>query len=315
LLALLTLGIFIGCFDGIDIGRAVHSPFAGNNIISDINSNELGFLAGIPFTVSSTSLLLDQRSKSSFPGSNTLWNSLFIVTAIVSGYLVITSQSKAVILGICIAIASVLFLRILISRFNYNRQGRKSTVIAVSTLAIFCVITFTPIGQVLIKRFDGLGETLLMLANGDIEVMSGLELILKDRLEMWRESVSLIADAPLIGHGPGTAPALLAKSSYSEIAHYQHFHSLWLHLLVIIGIVGTLGFAALFLSLSITSAKGAINHDKYISWLSLGLWVYFLVIIVAQLRINHPSGEAFVILVGGMSYYCGFSTLQNTSKR
>ncbi|MCP4992234.1 MAG: O-antigen ligase family protein, partial [Gammaproteobacteria bacterium] len=266
LLALLTLGIFIGCFDGIDIGRAVHNPFAGRSIASGINPNELGFLAGIPFTVSSISLLLDQRSKSSFPGSNTLWNSLFIVTAGLSGYLVITSQSRTVILGIGIAIASVFFLRILIPRYKYNRPGHKSTVIAVSMLAIFCLIALTPIGQVLTKRFDGLGETLLMLANGDNEVMSGLDQALKLRLMMWQESLPLIVDAPLIGHGPGTASSLLAESAHAEIRHFKHFHNLWLHLVVTIGIPGALGFALLFLVFSIKSARDAINNDRHISW-------------------------------------------------
>ncbi|MCP4287464.1 MAG: O-antigen ligase family protein, partial [Gammaproteobacteria bacterium] len=260
-------------------------------------------------------LLLDRRSKSSLPGSNALWNSLFIVTAIVSGYLVITSQSKAVILGICIAIASVLFLRILISRFNYNRQGRKSTVIAVSTLAIFCVIALTPIGQVLIKRFDGQGETLLMLANGDLEVMPGFELILKDRLEIWLEGVSLIVDAPLMGHGPGTASSLLAESAHAEIRHYNNFHNLWLHLLVTIGILGTLGFALLFLVFSIKSARDAINNDRHISWSVFGLWVYFFVITLAQLRVHRPTGQAFLILLGGMSCYCALDMRQSSPEK
>jgi len=218
-------------------------------------------------------------------------------------------------LGICMAIASVLFLRILISRFNYNRQGRKSTVIAVSTLAIFCVITFTPIGQVLIMRFDGLGETLLMLANGDKEVMSGLDQSLKVRLMMWQESVSLIVDAPLIGHGPGTASLLLAESAHAEIRHYNNFHNLWLHLLVTIGIPGALGFALLFLVFSIKSARDAINHDRHISWSAFGLWVYFFVITLAQLHVHHPSGQAFLILLGGMSCYSALDIRQKSPEK
>ena len=315
LLALLTLGILIGCFEGINFERALHSPFAGRNILTYIkmNPNELGFLAGILFIVSSISLFLGARAKSSLPGSDRLWNSLYILTAGVSGYLVITSQSRAIILGICIALVSILIFRIVIARQGAKQQGRKYLAITILVLAFLSLVLISPMGKVLVERFDGVGKSLSILISNDMEQLSDISDSLSHRIMMWQEGVSLIAESPLIGHGPGTARSLLAESSHTEL-HFSHFHNFWIHLLVVVGILGALGFAALFLSYTIESVKGVVSHDNYIGWLSLALWVYFFVAIVAQLRINHPSGEAFVILAGGMSYYCAFSTLQKASR-
>ncbi|MCB1751339.1 MAG: O-antigen ligase family protein [Gammaproteobacteria bacterium] len=307
LLILFSLSVIIGCIGGLNIEMLLRTPFAGKEIIiTNLNRNELGFLAGILFMISGISLLLDERAKSSLPGSGPVWNILFILTAGLTGFLVITSQSRAIILGICIALVATFCIRILSTRHKIGRPGRRYALIAISTLVLLGLITFSPLGQVLSKRFDGIEKSLYLLTNLNGEPLPDF----KDnkRLLMWQESISLIAVAPLTGHGPGTAPALMAKSPHTEIRHYSHFHSLWLHWAVIIGIPGALGFAVLFLALAAQSARDAVRHDRHISWSALGLWVYFFFVTLVQLRINHSSGQAFVILVGGMSYYCAFDT-------
>lgn len=312
LLILLTLGILIGCLAGIDFETALHTPFAGRQIVTKINPNELGFLAGFLFIVSSISLLPETRSKSSLPGSDKLWNLLYILMAGVSGYLVITSQSRSIILGICGALVAILLFRFFIARHQTKQPGRRYLAISILLPALLGLVLISPMGKVLVERFDGIGKSLSILTSNDTEQLSDLSKSLSHRIMMWQDGLSLIAESPLMGHGVGTARSLLAKSSHTEI-HYQHFHSFWIHLMVVIGIPGALGFALLFFSYATESAKGIIRHNSYTGWLSLGLWIYFLVIIMAQLRINHPSGDAFVILAGGMSYYCAFSTTRKAS--
>ena len=310
-LVLLSLSVIIGCFGGIDFETLFQTPFAGRRIISDINANKLGFLAGILFLVSCISLLLDERSKSALPGSTSSWNIFFVLSAGLTGFLVISSQSRAVILGICLALITVFCVRILATRHKILQQGRRYAVITISILALLGLVAFSPLSEVLTKRFEGLEKSLHLLTNLGVDPQADLgggDV----RLLMWQQSLPLIADAPLIGHGPGTAPELLAKSSRREIRHFKHFHNLWIHLLVTIGIPGALGFAVLFLGLAIRSARDAVKHDRHISWTALGLWVYFILLTLAQLRINHASGQAFVLLVGGMSYYCAFDTRQTT---
>lgn len=312
-LVLLALGVFFGCFEGISFDSVLHTPIAGRKIFTAINPNELGFLAGILFLISTISLLLDARTKAELPGSNWIWNLLFIMTAGVSGYLIIISQSRSIILGIGFALASILLLRILISRRENGQHGRRFAVITLVLLACLGLVLISPLGKVVVERFHGVGQSLSMLTSKDTEQVAKLSESLRHRIWMWQEGVSLTAEAPLIGHGLGTARSLLAKSSHPEI-NYQHFHSLWIHLMVVSGILGMLGFVALFAHYVIASIRGVVRHDSYMGWLSLGLWAYFIVAITAQLRINHPSGVAFVMVVGGMSFYA-FSSLRKAANR
>ena len=330
LLILLALGILIGCFNAINIEMLLQTPFAGKAVITDLNPNELGFLAAILFIVSSVSLLLDKRSKTSFPGSSWHWNLLFIITASLSGYLAITSQSKSIIIGICTAMVSVFFVRIMTTGHKTAQQRRRYGLVAISTLVICGLIALSPLGGTLVKRFEGFSKSLYMLPTIYMKQHDGVRdgdrfkfphdsnspsadtsLVGYERFMMWEESIFLLNEAPLIGHGPGTTPGLLAKSSYTEIRRYKHFHSLWFQLLVVLGTIGTFGFAALFIGFATRSGRDAAKLDRHISWSALGLWIYFFVTTLAQLRINHPSGQAFVILVGGMSYYCAFDRFQN----
>jgi len=175
------------------------------------------------------------------------------------------------------------------------------------------LISISPLGTVLTKRFDDIGLSLQMPVSSDLD--SAQDHSDKIRLLLWRESLSLARNAPLLGHGPGAAPALIAQSSAGHKRHYNHFHNIWMHWLVTIGIVGALGFALLFYSLAIRSTSDAMASDRLVSWSAVGLWIYFFVITLAQLRVNHPSGQAFVILLGGMSYFAAFDKIQNSSEK
>lgn len=69
------------------------------------------------------------------------------------------------------------------------------------------------------------------------------------RLIQWRSALSLIAEEPLLGHGGGNIPELMAERN-AELSHYDfamtHFHNAVLNVLVRGGIVNLAGFLAAF---------------------------------------------------------------------
>lgn len=301
-LALLIVGLLLRFLDGIDFETALHTLLESGKIISNVKSKELGFLASVLFMISVGSLLLNARTRSALTGSSKLWNTIFILTAIVSGYLVIISQTRSIVLAIGFALVLILLLRIIIHRRQSRQHGRRHLAISVLVVALLGLVLISPMGKIVVERFDGLGKGFTMLISGDREHLAGLSESFRHRILMWHEGVSLTAEAPLTGHGPGTARSLLANAFHGEI-DYSHFHNFWIHLLVVIGIPGALGFVILFASYAVKSFKSVVEHDSYMGWLSLGLWAFFLVDILAQFRINHTAAEAFVILAGGMSFY------------
>ncbi|MFP1631656.1 O-antigen ligase family protein [Zhengella sp. ZM62] len=80
---------------------------------------------------------------------------------------------------------------------------------------------------------------------GDLNTSFGQRLIL------WRSAVSLIAEKPLVGHGGGDIPALMAERN-AELSRYDfamtHFHNGLLNVMVRGGAVNLIGFLAAFLA-------------------------------------------------------------------
>ena len=71
---------------------------------------------------------------------------------------------------------------------------------------------------------------------------------------MWEESIFLLNEAPLIGHGPEQRLDCW-QSHPTEIRRFKYFHSLWFNLAGCSGTIGTFGFAALFIGFATRSGR------------------------------------------------------------
>src|SRR5690606_29350787 len=83
------------------------------------------------------------------------------------------------------------------------------------------------------------------------------------RFVMWQIGLELIAEAPLLGHGPG-AESLLMEARSQDIAGftmaYTHFHNAFIQFAVRDGILGIIALSVLFLTPLLAAARA--KHDE-----------------------------------------------------
>lgn len=127
------------------------------------------------------------------------------------------------------------------------------------------------------------------------------------RLLMWREALQAIKERPLFGWGPAAAEAILPSSTHETIRRFSQFHSLYLEVLVTIGIAGGALLASMY-ALLIKGVWTFYRHGKPqtradgLAVFVLLAILYFLVCAVSKLQINHPDGMAYVMLLSGLAY-------------
>ncbi|MCB1858447.1 MAG: O-antigen ligase family protein [Gammaproteobacteria bacterium] len=299
ILGLLSIGTGIKSIGTINWDAVIATPFLGRPLITAINPNELAFISGA-LLVGIASLLI---SGNCTQNKSPLWRfvviAAFSAIALCAGYLVVIAQSRAVVLGVLATLCFIAGARMWHTR--KSAKGRRQTIVLLTVLvAILCVISLSPLGKMATQRFGKLGANIQTLMDNDLDsISSNSEGI---RLLLWREGLSHLPDAMILGHGPGAAPHIIAQSTVPSLRHFNHFHNIWIHWLVTIGVLGTLGFAILFWKLLAISFQEAFSRAGGVCWPAAGLWIYFLIVSAAQLRINHPSGQAFLVLLSGMSY-------------
>src|SRR5262249_59234221 len=119
------------------------------------------------------------------------------------------------------------------------------------------------------RRVSAAVEELQIYGAGDINPPTGL------RIEYWKKSLAFIAEAPLIGHGTGTIPALFRRDTTAETNPAlitTNPHSQILAVMIELGLVGAVALVAMWL------AHLALFRDgTLIAWFGLLVVTYNVV--------------------------------------
>ncbi|MCB1759281.1 MAG: O-antigen ligase family protein [Gammaproteobacteria bacterium] len=301
LLLLTTSGILLGTLSTIDFQQLLAG--AERYRLTSMNSNELGFLAGTLLVMSVIALLPARVDEQANPAVRSGYRALFLVTAAIAVGLILLSQSRAALLASAGALVVVFSLRTLLPASRNRRSRRHLVAVMATALMLTAALILSPVGKVISDRFDSLENSIYLFTSLGSDATPPEGFRDQVRLQLWRDGLARIKQAPLLGHGAGTPEKFIAAIGLDEIEHFKHYHNFWVNTLVSIGVVGTLGFLTLFLGFTVIALRDAVRSDMLTSWLALALWLYFLTTILVQMRVNHPSGHAFFALAGGFSLH------------
>jgi O-antigen ligase len=107
---------------------------------------------------------------------------------------------------------------------------------------------------------------------------------------------------PLLGWGPGQVRPILAEAGADDLG-LGHFHNFYLQLAVALGLVGLLGFLALYLLplWYLRSSKGGDALPVSMRVFAVSLWVYVMVLGLATIRHDDPAGQALYVMALGVA--------------
>lgn len=169
-------------------------------------------------------------------------------------FLLIILSNRAVWLALLIGFGVLVFMifwqrKKIVSNIIYDRNGLKSTILPLVVAVIMSFIFFTFFTETteVTKHFSDI----VKIENG-----SG-----KDRLELWKRTIKLIEEKPLLGHGPANWKIEMLKYgnkglvSEDNITFYQRPHNDFLWIFSEYGIIGGLLYLMLFLSAFVSLFK------------------------------------------------------------
>jgi len=119
------------------------------------------------------------------------------------------------------------------------------------------------------------------------------------RITQWRIGFDAFLQHPWFGTGFGSAAEVMERSDIPIRLVFPHFHSLYLHVLVITGLVGFVLFAILVVACVREAIRG-IEVDAYSNLMARFAAVsalYFGFVSLAVIRFDDPHGMAYMILV------------------
>lgn len=169
-------------------------------------------------------------------------------------FLLIILSNRAVWLALLIGFGVLVFMifwqrKKIVSNIIYDRNGLKFTILPLVVAVIMSFIFFTFFTETteVTKHFSDI----VKIENG-----SG-----KDRLELWKRTIKLIEEKPLLGHGPANWKIEMLKYgnkglvSEDNITFYQRPHNDFLWIFSEYGIIGGLLYLMLFLSAFVSLFK------------------------------------------------------------
>ena len=148
--------------------------------------------------------------------------------------------------------------------------------------------------------------SLRALTSEDRQTLSlGLERGYNPRFTIWAVAVEDIKPSPLIGMGAGYVTAGFERIEEQERLRegLGHYHNLYLHLAVFIGVPAVLVWLATLTSLTVrTFRMGASRQgrDSGLAWFLMAWVVFFAVTSIFQVRMHSAYGAAYFAVFSGV---------------
>lgn len=200
-----------------------------------------------------------------------------------------------------IAIAFVLIY--LLWKLTYDKKMSKLLVNSIVTIIILILFVIIHSNwNVITKRWSSETQTvkaILTLQTDKIEKNA-----LGTRWILWKEGLENALRYPVRGWGPGFVKRTLTRTDNKHIQHLQDYHSIYIHLIVSLGIVWFLLWMSLLMILLYRSIKKSYRFDNL--YLLIGCVCLMAVLIsgIAEYRFNTVKGiDIFIfsmgLLIGG----------------
>lgn len=165
--------------------------------------------------------------------------SIALVGSVAAAYLIMVTGMRALWPAIILLPVLVLWIQRTIAGFALNR---KSIGLGVGVVLVFGLLSY-PILNNRIEKF---------VTDFQVAGVTNQSNSIGDRLSLWRAGVSLIAENPWFGHGPGHVVEVMMQRT-SELRPeatplgFSHFHNAAINILVRSGVFGLLAVMSIFI--------------------------------------------------------------------
>lgn len=267
----------------------------GTRMSLDMSPNTLGLIAS---TLLWGSLAFLVREVSRMSGKHLAYLPLLglSATALLASVILVLTGSRGAWLASGVMIPPLLVAALW--RMQPEGHRRRPMLTLLALLGLMLAITLWAGGDMLEQRIaaaNNASESMLASKGESVEDES-----IGSRLLMWQDATRHIAQRPLLGWGPGSAPMLLGQSAHPQIQKYHHFHNLPLTLLVTLGAVGALLFLAIHgaVILEAVSAYRRNRLSAELFFFAAGGMGIFHIANLFQYRLNDTASQYLLTLVG-----------------
>jgi len=182
-----------------------------------------------------------------------------------------------------LVVMAVMFVLFAVRQFGWKGALGVALIGAVLTGAVWASSPY------LRQRVSAAAEELQVYGAGDVNTPTGL------RIEYWKKSLAFIAEAPLIGHGTGTIPALFRRdttATTNPALITTNPHSQILAVMIELGLVGAAALVAMWLA-----HLALFRDDGLVAWFGLLVVTYN---VVSSLFNSHlfDFGEGWLYVFG-----------------
>ena len=182
-----------------------------------------------------------------------------------------------------LVVMAVMFVLFAVRQFGWKGALGAALIGALLTGAVWASSPY------LRQRVSAAVEELQIYGAGDVNTPTGL------RIEYWKKSLAFIAEAPLIGHGTGTIPALFRRdttATTNPALITTNPHSQILAVMIELGLIGAAALIAMWLA-----HLALFRDDTLIAWFGLLVVTYN---VVSSLFNSHlfDFGEGWLYVFG-----------------
>ena len=222
-----------------------------------------------------------------------LWGGALALTAAV----LLTSQSR----GAWLALLLALLMMAIVVYLMYRGQGLRVRHYGIGLAAmIVCVLpVIFLLHETVQERVQAEADVYPAIISLDLENVPYTSV--GRRVHMWVHGLKEWSEKPVFGYGPGSAGKLLAR--VEQLAIHPHYHSIYIQVLVELGVVGSMFFlsALLYLLNGFISAyrRGEVMPDIFV--FIAGGWCMILVSGLFSTRLFQSDGRFMMLMLTGVT--------------
>ncbi|MEF8792413.1 O-antigen ligase family protein [Thiohalorhabdus sp.] len=211
---------------------------------------------------------------------------------------VIWNQSRTAWLGLVLALVPVALYAL--GRFHRAERVSREAGVITAVVLLLAVLAWN-YSATLEKRAAGLvdgfrGASELQLddaATGSVEY----------RVRLLMAGWEALGEKPLSGWGPGRFDFVIAEVGGGNLRDLNHFHNFYIQMAVGFGMIGLVGFLAVFL-LPLRDTWCLFRErslSPHFTLLVIATWVYLLTLNGATIRHDDPVGQAYFVMALGIA--------------
>jgi O-antigen ligase len=235
-----------------------------------------------------------------------LWGGALALTAAA----LLTSQSRGAWLAILLAMLMIAVVVHLMYRSQGLRVGHYGVGLAV--MGVFLLPVIFLLHETIQKRVEVEADVYPAIISLNLEEVPYTSA--GRRVHMWVHGLNAWSEKPVFGYGAGSAKKLLAKDK--RLAIHPGYHSIYIQVLVELGVVGG-GFflaALLFLVVGFISAylRGEVAPDIFV--FIIGGWTMILVAGLFSTRLFQSDGRFMMLMLTGITLAYALGWVRNTDE-